>query len=326
MKLATELIRYFASWPPKASSQFPAYTIGAFGQINNIFPDRFPEVFNVCQKLVQAGIIIPLGVDRAHPMFGQKFYCPNVDHQMVDYNSYEYIAYGFSEIWKTFRYSVIPITVVRPDDKHDIGSAFLAEGNFIITAKHCVENMKEIWMPNFEHISRSIEKVYFPNKSNLDVAIFRAHRKNTTHNSKHLRLRPPEILEEVLTMGYPPIPGFDAILASEKAIISAIQKGAVGSVTSVCKSYLDRTDYILVSAKVKGGNSGGPVIGSDGHVVGMITQIPALEEGRPDLLGYALALPSDILMDLLLNIQHDPESFDEIGITTDNGVLHLASR
>lgn len=67
------------------------------------------------------------------------------------------------------------------------------------------------------------------------------------------------------------------------------------------KSYLDDQLYLLISARVKGGNSGGPVIGLAGKVVGVVAQLSAEAEGRPDILGYGVVIPTPTLEQLLNN-------------------------
>lgn len=93
-------------------------------------------------------------------------------------------------------------------------------------------------------------------------------------------------------MGYPPIQGFETPLVAETAQIAAILKSSVGKIVCEARAYLDGNDYLLLSARVKGGNSGGPIVGKLGQVLGVITHFPADASGRPDLLGYAAALPS----------------------------------
>jgi serine protease Do len=65
---------------------------------------------------------------------------------------------------------------------------------------------------------------------------------------------------------------------------------------------MDSQNYLLISARVKGGNSGGPVINRKGEVVGIITADLATLEG-PDLLGYGAALASRQIQNFLDSAQ-----------------------
>ncbi|SPE56650.1 Trypsin family protein (fragment) [Verrucomicrobia bacterium] len=66
---------------------------------------------------------------------------------------------------------------------------------------------------------------------------------------------------------------------------------------------LDRQTYLLISARVKGGNSGGPVINRRGEVVGVVSATPSGAGRQFDSLGYGAVIPSTTLRDLLAAIE-----------------------
>lgn len=111
-------------------------------------------------------------------------------------------------------------------------------------------------------------------------------------------------------MGYPPIPCFDLIKVAETASVGVIIQGGpksvAGQVVAPGKSYLSPLDYFLINARVKGGNSGGPVINGEGKVIGTIVEIPfdsigGSDTGRYDIMGFGVCLPSRYVNQLLLN-------------------------
>jgi serine protease Do len=110
-----------------------------------------------------------------------------------------------------------------------------------------------------------------------------------------------QLLDEVLTMGYPHILGFPPVLIAATAHIAASLKSTVGQVVAQEQSYLDGQQYLLISARVKGGNSGGPVIDREGKVVGVVAQLSAEAEDRLDILGYGVVTPATTLRRLLDN-------------------------
>ena len=60
-------------------------------------------------------------------------------------------------------------------------------------------------------------------------------------------------------------------------------------------------EAMLITAKIKGGNSGGPVINSNGCLVGIACQQPNYEGeiGNYDDLGYGIAVPVKYLKELI---------------------------
>jgi len=64
---------------------------------------------------------------------------------------------------------------------------------------------------------------------------------------------------------------------------------------------LDSQDFLLFNARVKGGNSGGPIINKHGLVTGMLVQIPISSEdsSKIDNLGYGIAVTGQSLLDAL---------------------------
>lgn len=63
-------------------------------------------------------------------------------------------------------------------------------------------------------------------------------------------------------------------------------------------------DTFLINARVKGGNSGGPVINKEGKVVGTVVSLPydissSSENPRYDIMGYGQCLPSKYVDELI---------------------------
>jgi serine protease Do len=120
-------------------------------------------------------------------------------------------------------------------------------------------------------------------------------------------------------MGYPPIKGFDSILVAETAKIAGYLQSTTGKIVGHEESYLDRQAYLLITARVKGGNSGGPVISSEGMVCGIVAQLPADENGA-DTLGYAVVIPITTLKHILENCSNSSEQVQSLRFTlNENG-------
>jgi serine protease Do len=88
------------------------------------------------------------------------------------------------------------------------------------------------------------------------------------------------------------------------------------------KSYLDNQNYLLISARVKGGNSGGPVINRRGEVVGLITG--DLEtSGKADWLGFAAAIPSTEILSFLKEVELGNVEVRDLKFQVENNHIYL---
>ena len=57
---------------------------------------------------------------------------------------------------------------------------------------------------------------------------------------------------------------------------------------------------MLVTARIRGGNSGGPIIDSNGAVVGVAFSEP-MSKGDYDEMGYGIAYPIEVFYGMLKN-------------------------
>lgn len=111
-----------------------------------------------------------------------------------------------------------------------------------------------------------------------------------------------KVLDEVIVMGYPKIPTFTEMITAEKTSIAAKaearQTTTTGAVVSFGTQYLMNCEMMLITAKISGGNSGGPVINDKGSLVG-ITSCLSYGDGDYDNLGYGVISPVKYLMDIV---------------------------
>lgn len=200
------------------------------------------------------------------------------------------MAYGFPYIYESFKNDVLPVVV--KDQKGDVtmGTCFRFSTG-ILTAKHCLE-AAEVSIGGYTVEQLQKYATFISRNPNIDLAYIEL--------QEHSRFVPGDanVLDEVLVMGYPKIPMFNAFCAAERAAISSIPTR--GAVASLADQYLSPSvgPLMLVTARIRGGNSGGPIINSNGQVVGVAFSEP-MSEGNYDEMGYGVAYPISVLGQLL---------------------------
>ena len=215
-----------------------------------------------------------------------------------------------------FEDAVRPIILNQGDKERpeDIGTGFVVNSNYafddnfyFVTARHCIPPQNRIYVPAFLPPKKPCvpENIYVPENDQIDLAVIKfVFKEAIPGREQNFWMGTPEILDEVMTMGYPPIQGFiDAIQVAEVSKISSFLKTTEGRITGEGQHYWGgKEDHFLISARVKGGNSGGPVINKKGEVVGVIIEL--LKNGEElDKLGYGVAINVHVLKKMIEKIE-----------------------
>ena len=264
--------------------------------------------------MVSAGLLTAIKIDIAENLnnvYLSIYECNFTDQvnfrRLLDSGYYDYYFNGFTYVYEDFKNSVIPIIGIKDNDDEDIGTTYYIGNNIFVTAAHCILGLKKFKLQYLDGTTINIDKIALPahkDYNDFDLAFLYA---NEIINLKPFSLTEPNILDEVLVMGYPPIPGINPILTAETASVNSIFntkiKAAVGQVVSPANSYFSDLDFFIINARVKGGNSGGPVINVHGQVIGTVVQIPfdnqgGSQGGRYDIMGYGVCLPSKYIGEL----------------------------
>lgn len=300
MGIPTDIVKFFPAFNEKTLEEIPPRkSIGEY-LVNYHFPVHqsldLGECLRITRQLVEQGLLIPSGsLAEGNPPHNEVYYATSLDQASLDYGVCDFAAYGFPYIRNYFEHSVQAVVVIKKDGDEDVGSGFLLHDRWFITCRHCIENMQTVKITNWDPSTAPLSKIWVPTDSNIDLAILEFDG-DPFPSIPRFRLEKCKVLDDVLAMGYPSIPGYQFVQVSEKAQIAGYLKSTTGQIVAEGECYLMNGHlHLLISARVKGGNSGGPVIGRRGGVAGMVFQLPAEEEGRTDLLGYAAAISSEVL-------------------------------
>lgn len=109
-----------------------------------------------------------------------------------------------------------------------------------------------------------------------------------------------EILDKVLAVGFPNVPCFHSFQTSEVAT----------TIAAIAQDFWLKENLMLIEAKIRAGNSGGPVINNEGEIIGISSYLPT-GEGNYDNLGYRTVIPVEFLDSIL---KENFTEFDKSGI------------
>lgn len=228
----------------------------------------------------------------------------------------DYVIYGFPVIYEDLRHSVIPI-IHSGATCDQIGTSFLRTRYVLLTAAHCVDKAEALSIRGISASQFRQARIAVHKNSALDLAaIYFA--EPILPGIKEIELGKGSVLDDVLVLGYPNVPGFTELLAVEKAAVSARITVTSGAIASSATEIFAKASMFLITARVRGGFSGGPVINGSGLAVGLISRQPISCEGEGaslyahyDNLGYGVAIPTEEIIAFLTACQNqDVETVD----------------
>lgn len=256
------------------------------------------DVVRICEILFEKNMLIKTKSDGSFGLFNS-YICNmlGLENTPMWNNLLNSVVYGFEYIYEKNKDMVVPIVWDKGNGQYATGTAF-KYFNGIATAKHCITDVDNLMIKGFTASELEQSRVYVHQNDAVDVAFIEI--------GKVLNMDAfPEsgnVLDDVLVMGYPKIPSFTDMITAEKTSIAskaeARQTTTTGSVVSFGEQYLMKCEMMLITAKVSGGNSGGPVINDKGSLVG-ITSCLTDGEGDYDNLGYGVVSPVKYLMDIV---------------------------
>lgn len=199
--------------------------------------------------------------------------------------------FGFEFLAAKYETSVLKI-LVEKDGIASIGAGFVIKsstGNpLVITNHHVIDGMDKITVLN--HKDKIIKHKILASDSKVDLAVLSIKKENL--DCPYFFLNSEfEILNSILTIGYPPVP----------TAKNAYPLFHLGEINSNIETYFG-FKLFLFSAKTNPGNSGGPVLDENGMVVGIVTQLLEEKEWyKHSKLPYCAAIPAKTIIDFLIS-------------------------
>ncbi len=268
------------------------------------FIEKHPEyvgwnLYPATEKLVHQGYLSELDDENifleAHSWHNRRYFSQLAVEEDIAYGTFDFLVLGFPYIRTYFEHAVKAVTVKR-DGKDDMCSGFVLEDHRFVTAFHCIEKMSNVEIGGWDKANAPLQNIWVPTDEKIDLCVLEF-KGDPFPGVSGFRLQEAHILDEVMTLGYPNISLYEPTLAAERTQVAGRLQATVGAVVSQMTTYWQQPHWLL-STLIKSGSSGGPVVGIEGKVIGVITHIPTDLNGEP-LLGYGGAIPTATLEKLL---------------------------
>lgn len=202
------------------------------------------------------------------------------------------------DLFREFAGAVVPVFVLDQNGDEGVGTAFHVGEGIFVTARHVVEGKRSarveldpgglpasvtkgryfdqlIWpiSPGYHHDPRADVAVFqIEELSVLPVVRLGSHLDDWINDEQF-------ILNEVLVMGFPPIP-----LANRPLLLAA--RGEVNAVVDLVGG---QHVHFILSATARGGFSGGVVLSEWNFALGLVTQ-SLVKDSLPEEFGYLTVL------------------------------------
>lgn len=247
------------------------------------------RIKNLLDSLEQAGILNAIGQSNF-------IMAPNNYYFLKEFTEREkkgclWLAPALGPEFLIYQYkkSLVHILGSSKGDEH-AGTGLLLDETTILTCAHVITDMTLYDKQNVQGIERSIDRAFA--HDSIDVGIIKL-TKGECRPDPAITFGNPTAAERVYTLGFPRIP-----LSRDPALITQS-----GEVASEYIKTIHNDEVFLYSAIARPGNSGGPIISSTGHVVGIVTHDLSYKD-CDDAPFYA-GIPTSIIAKALSEIAPD---------------------
>lgn len=195
-------------------------------------------------------------------------------------------ALGESFIGHEIEKDIAYIEGVTPEGDISVGSGILITSNIVLTCAHVVSDMKvEFVVIN----SKKIKVERCSSHNVVDVGLVYLE-EPVQQRLPDLAFRSARMLEPLVIAGYPSVP---------RSLMPCFTL-QTGQVCGHLKETMDKYPMDLFSAIARPGNSGGPVVGVDGCIIGLVTRSLERQQESADpmsVIPFFAAVPSAVILD-----------------------------
>lgn len=235
------------------------------------------RIAELLSQLERTGLLIPLGHGRDIHL-GKKYYFLK-ELTMIERRSTLWLAETLGPQFLRTQFSDFTVQITGTSGAGDVhaGTGIVLTSNWILTCAHVLRDMR---VDEEQAISGTPVKVaQVLVHSNVDVGLLRVEPAVTTLPG--LVFRDPQLCEPLYTLGYPRVP-----LARTAPLVMQS-----GEVTAPAVTLLHGAEVFLYSAVARPGNSGGPIIAANGHILGIVTE-ELSEQGEAPSSPFHAGLPA----------------------------------
>lgn len=184
--------------------------------------DRLCDVFHPFECIYRDNV--KLGYENSYYWAGAfsdgRYFCQFSEDEKKSFcTQYENAIFGFKYIYDKFKSCVLPIVHVNKHGDEEIGTGFIVSNRIIVTARHCIEHATKISFGKIPYDAYKAATIFYHHNCCVDVAVIITEPMNLVglYLSDDI-----DLFDNVITMGYPKIPGYTCFQTAEKAIVSAL--------------------------------------------------------------------------------------------------------
>jgi Trypsin-like peptidase domain len=253
---------------------------------------------DLLRRLERAGIMVNAGSEPGFLLGLERcYYAVKESNSLEVQNALwltEVLGLSFAAMYLTP--SVVHLTSkTKEGDEHGATGIFL-NNNTIVTCAHVISDMTLDSVVRIGNIPIGITKQLA--HEDIDVGIVQL-KQAVSHIPRGVGWGKGEILDEVVAMGYPPIPQTTATpLTVQRGEVTGYAQGT------------DRLEYMLFSSIARPGDSGGPLISRRGLVVGIVTRLLERQPEKADPMSFfpfSAAVPAHLVQKAVAELDPDLE-------------------